>query len=225
MWPAVPQGVFRECSMRRLKRFVKSRLWRSKNKHNETRMEGDNFPLGKVAVGKATYGPIHAVSFGDVNEGLVIGDFCSIGDNVTFLLGGGHPMDCLSTFPFRAKYLGHSNSTTKGKIVVEDDVWIGYGATIMPGVHMGQGCVVGAGALVTKDVPPYAVVGGVPAKIIEYRFSSDLRKRLQQLNLSRLSTDFINNHLDLLETKVSMDNVEILEQYLNESYKEEIADA
>ena len=134
-------------------------------------------------------------------------------------------MDCLSTFPFRAKYLGHSNPTTKGKIVVEDDVWIGYGATIMPGVHMGQGCVVGAGALVTKDVPPYAVVGGVPAKIIEYRFSSDLRKRLQQLNLSRLSTDFINNHLDLLETKVSMDNVEILEQYLNESYKEEIADA
>ena len=74
---------------------------------------------------------------------------------------------------------------TNGDIVVGDDVWVGQRAIIMSGVNIGQGAVIGAGAIVTKNVPPYAIVGGIPAKVIRYRFSEELIQELLKIDYSK----------------------------------------
>lgn len=91
---------------------------------------------------------------------------------------------------------------SKGDIIVDDDVWIGYGATIMSGVHIGQGAVVAAGAVVTKDVPPYAIVGGVPAKVIKYRFEPEMIEELLKVDYSKLTKEDIEKHIDDLYKKL-----------------------
>jgi acetyltransferase-like isoleucine patch superfamily enzyme len=138
-------------------------------------------------IGGHTYGKPKIYDWKDGTK-LSIGKYCSIADDVVILLGGNHRVDWLTTYPFPAvegwpeamEIKGHPAS--KGDIVIENDVWIGYGATILSGVKIGNGAVVGARAVVTKDVPPYAIVAGNPAKIIKLRFSKREIKAL--LNLS-----------------------------------------
>ena len=77
-------------------------------------------------------------------------------------------------------------------------MWIGYRATILSGVHIGQGAVIAAGAVVTKDVPPYAIVGGVPARVIKFRFGEEVLTRLGKLDYSKLSEIWIKEHIDEL---------------------------
>ena len=115
------------------------------------------------------------------------------------MLSSDHAAGNISTFPFRVKY-GFSDyeALSKGDIVVDDDVWIGYGATILSGVHIGQGAIVAAGAVVAKDVPPYAVVGGVPAKVIKYRFGPEIIGELLKVDYSQLSDDMVRKHIDEL---------------------------
>lgn len=135
-------------------------------------------------IGEFTYGKPQVY---DWNEGtkLIIGKYTSIADEVTILLGGNHRMDWVSTYPFptfpekwpKAKDIkGHPWS--KGDVVIGNDVWIGNGATILSGVTISDGAVIAARALVVKDVPAYAVVGGNPAKVIKYRFSRRTIKKL-----------------------------------------------
>lgn len=188
--------------LKAVKRFIKAKIWRHRNPHNLTTLAGYNFSLDRVSVGKMSYGPIHAICFGGVNERLEIGSYCSIAEEVVFLLGGGHAMDTLSTYPFRAKCIGDLQAVAKGPIVIGDDVWIGYGATILSGVTLGKGCVVGARALVCKDVPPYAVVAGVPARIIKYRFSEETISVLEGLKLDDIDEEFIRDNITLLEEEV-----------------------
>ena len=90
----------------------------------------------------------------------------------------------------------NSEAMSKGDITVDNDVWIGYGATIMSGVHIGQGAIVAAGAVVTKDVLPYAIVGGVPAKVIKYRFEPELIKELLKIDYSKLTKEKVEKHID-----------------------------
>ena len=97
------------------------------------------------------------------------------------------------------KYL---NSEKKISIEIGNDVWIGSRATILEGVNIGDGVVVAAGAVVTKNVPPYAIVGGVPAKVISYRFSQELIEQLSKLDYSKLSVDIIRDNLDDLYTSL-----------------------
>ena len=85
---------------------------------------------------------------------------------------------------------------SKGNIYVDDDVWIGYGAIILSGVHIGQGAVIAAGAVVTVDIPPYAIVGGVPAKVLKYRFESDMIEELLKIDYSKLDKEMIEEHID-----------------------------
>lgn len=144
--------------------ILRRREWRRRNPGNST-VPVNGFDFDNVTVGNYTYGPLTVLNF-NVGQKLKIGSFCSIASDVVFMLNGDHPTDRISTFPFRAKCLNTAaleGMAKDGKgITVDDDVWIGQGAMILSGVHIGQGAVIGAGAVVTKDVPPYAVAAGVP---------------------------------------------------------------
>ena len=110
----------------------------------------------------------------------------------------------MSTYPFKSRYLGiHDETDTKGDIVISDDVWIGIRATILSGVHIGQGAIIAAGAVVSKDVPPYAIVGGVPAQIIKYRFNKTIINEFQQIDYKELTRDDIINNQDKLYEKIN----------------------
>lgn len=176
--------------------------WRKSNLHNKT-IAYNMFDPASVKVGKGTYGSV--MLFNDLRERvLVIGNYCSIAENIVFIMGHDHNLSCVSTYPFNAVAIGECNSeaTSKGDIIVSDDVWIGYGATILSGVHIGQGAVVAAGAVVTKDVPPYAVVGGVPAKVIKYRFEQPVIDYMLTLDYGSLTEDLIREHVDDLYTEI-----------------------
>lgn len=130
------------------------------------------------SAGRYIYGKFRVRAF-QVNGKITIGSFVSISKDVTVFLGGNHRPDWVSTFPFPAfsdfegatGITGHE--TTKGNVTIGSDVWIGECSTILSGVTIGHGAVVGAYSVVAKDVPPYAIVCGNPAKIIRYRFRPD----------------------------------------------------
>lgn len=114
--------------------------------------------------------------FDFVGDRLIIGKFCSIASNVKFIMNGGnHRTDWFTNYPFPVFGQGWDKAMPeswpdKGNTVIGNDVWIGYGATFMPGVEVGDGAVVASQSVVTRSVPPYTVVGGNPAKEIRRRF-------------------------------------------------------
>lgn len=121
---------------------------------------------------------------------LIIGKFCSIACGVKFLFtSGNHTLRSLSTYTFPVFFeqwgLDARNICSawdnKGDIVIGNDVWIGYEAVIMSGVTVGDGAIIGTRAVVTKDVPPYTIVGGIPAKPIRRRFDDAVIERLESL--------------------------------------------
>lgn len=175
-------------------------LWKLRNRHNQTRIK-EFTDISAISVGNYSYGLLCVLNSTGENK-LRIGHFCSIADGVTFIVAADHPTDLVSTFPFQVMCTGTqvSEAVSKGDIIVEDDVWIGYGATILSGVHIGQGAVVAAGSVVTKDVPPYAIVGGVPAKVIKYRFPPELIEQLLKVDYSKLDRETVEKHLDALYT-------------------------
>lgn len=183
--------------------------WRKNNKHNFTTLREIN-ALNRVKVGKCTYGDINIYHNGR-NVNLFIGNFCSIGPDVLFILNADHHMDHISTFPFKVKVCCTElcEADSKGNIIIDDDVWLSANSTIMSGVHIGQGAVVAAGAIVTKDVPPYAIVGGVPAKVIKYRFEPEMIEELLKVDYSKLTKEMIEEHIDDLYTELkNLDQLE-----------------
>ena len=141
--------------------------------------------------------PIH-------REKLIIGKFCSIACGTKFLFNcANHTLKSLSTYTFPLFYeeweLEKANITTawdnKGNIVIGNDVWIGYEAVIMAGVHIGDGAIIAARAVVTKDVPPYTIVGGTPAKEIRKRFDAEVIEQLLIQKWWDWSTDKIHQCL------------------------------
>lgn len=169
----------------------------------------NKFDFRKVEIGNYSYGELNVVDYGDKCR-LIIKNFVSVAENVTFVLSGEHNINTISTYPFKVKILcaKEGEASGKGDIVVSDDVWIGYGATILSGVRIGQGAVVAAGAVVTKDVPPYAIVGGVPAKVISYRFDEKVINKLLHLDYSKLSPSLIEEHISDLY-KIFSDDIDL----------------
>ena len=150
--------------------------------------------------------PIH-------REKLIIGKFCSIACGTKFLFNcANHTLKSLSTYTFPLFYeeweLEKSNIATawdnKGDIVIGNDVWIGYEAVIMAGVHIGDGAIIAARAVVTKDVPPYTIVGGTPAKEIRKRFDAEVIQQLLMLKWWDWSADNIRQCLPyIMEGKIN----------------------
>jgi len=178
-----------------IQRYKNRYKWKKKNRHNDT-LPQNIFSVDSVFVGRETYGNLIVDNYNDKYK-LYIGNYCSIATNVMFILDADHYTKHISTFPFKVKILGERfEGVSKGDIIVDDDVWIGYGAIILSGVHIGQGAVVAAGAVVTNDVPPYAIVGGIPANIIKYRFEQDIIEELLKVDYNKLSKKDIKNHID-----------------------------
>lgn len=163
------------------------RLWRRMNVQNHT-MAGNVFPIELVIVGKYTYGVLNVKFWNHPHEKLIIGAYVSIAENVTFILGGNHTTSGFMTYPLRTIKLGYdsADSYSKGAIIVEDDVWIGFGATILSGLTIGRGSVIAAGSVVTKSFPPYSVIGGNPAKLIKYRFEHDILSMMETIDFNMI---------------------------------------
>ncbi|HJT23091.1 MAG TPA: CatB-related O-acetyltransferase [bacterium] len=150
-------------------------MWKTYLRHGrKTKFMNEVERYQKYKIGDGTYGFPNIYQWTD-DTGLVVGKYCSIAPEVTFVLGGEHQTDTISTYPFSGTYLKSFKSGippgTKGNIKVGNDVWIGMKALILSGVTIGDGAVIGAGSVVVKDVEPYAIVGGNPAKLIRYRFA------------------------------------------------------
>lgn len=136
---------------------------------------------GQVVIGRYTslWGPSIFVSGGD--QGVFIGSFCSIAHHVS-IQEQFHNTQRTTTYFFERNFLnapeGSEAQSSKGKVTVGNDVWIGAAAHILSGVKIGDGAVIGAGAIVTRDVPPYAIVGGNPAQLLRYRFTETKIRQL-----------------------------------------------
>lgn len=168
--------------------------------------------LKRFKIGKETYGNIHCLFY--PNSGILsIGNYCSIADDVHFLLGGCHPYKGLTTYPTNVIFSKILTNDKIGNIniTVKDDVWIGYGATIMGNVTIGQGAIIGAKAVITKDVEPYSIVVGAN-KCIKYRFEKDIINELlswaNYLNFNKKKFNSINT-----QTEITRENINYFKSF------------
>lgn len=185
--------------------------WRLKNQNNQTYIKApfpDNNLINIVKVGNFSSGIINVNYYKTGDERLEIGCFCSIATDAKFILGGNHDIRQVSTSSLIGEHF-----FSKGPILIEDDVWIGSGATIMSGVRVGKGAVIAAGSLVTKNVEPYSIVAGIPAKFIKKRFEERICKVLLTLDFSKIRlSDFNDVKLLLIEHIDDNNLLDIVEQ-------------
>ena len=141
-----------------------------------------------------------------IGDKLIVGKFCAIGRGAKFIMNGAnHKLDGISTYPFYIFGNGWEKASPqegelpyKGDTVIGNDVWIGYDATFMPGVTVGDGAIIAAKSVVVSDVPPYAVVGGNPAKCIRQRFDDDVVRSLLNIAWWNWNIEKITRNLEQL---------------------------
>jgi acetyltransferase-like isoleucine patch superfamily enzyme len=160
---------------------------------------------GQATVGAHTYGnpTIHTFTHDDTR--LSIGSYTSIARGVTIVLGGYHPMDRVTTFPLRLRLDMDDAGTdgypwSPGNISIGSDVWIGTNATILSGVTIGHGAVVAAGSLVNRDVAPYTVVAGNPARELRHRLREDLIGPMLEIAWWNWSDETVRNRIGELSS-------------------------
>lgn len=146
--------------------------------------------------------------FDFIGDKLVIGKFCMIASDVTFIMNGAnHLTDAISTYPFAIFGNGWENAMegktypSKGDTIIGNDVWIGHKVTIMPGVNIGDGAIIATGAVVTKDVAPYSIVGGNPAKELKKRFPEEEINQLLEIKWWDWEIDRITRNVQFLTAR------------------------
>jgi acetyltransferase-like isoleucine patch superfamily enzyme len=145
------------------------------NDHRTTRMA---YSKARLVMGRGSYGePLVATFPGDTSR-VTVGAFCSFALDVVLMDGGNHRVDWVTTYPFRARYglpgaYQDGQPTSKGDIVIGNDVWVGRGARVMSGVTIGDGAVIGAYSVVTRNVRPFAIAVGQPARELRRRFADE----------------------------------------------------
>lgn len=197
--------------------FQKS--WKAQNKHNFTSIGERTFPIENVKVGHYSYGMLNVQSmYVQPTEKLTIGNFVSIAPGATFLLGMNHQINTITTYPLHSRFIEYDkkDATSNGEIIVEDEAWIGTNALILSGLTIGKGAIIAAGSIVTKDVPPYSIYGGNPAKLIKYRFSEETITELLTFNLMEISIDKIKKNIDLFYSEIkTLEDVKRLKSEIN----------
>jgi virginiamycin A acetyltransferase len=140
--------------------------------------------------------------FDFIGDQLIIGKFCMIASDVTFIMNGAnHLTQSISSYPFTifghdwTKAMEGKSYPNKGNTIVGNDVWIGYNATILPGITIGDGAIIAANTTVSKNVPPYSIVGGNPSKIIKKRFSDEKIETLLELKWWDWDIEKITKHV------------------------------
>lgn len=138
----------------------------------------------KYSLGEWSYGEPKIIDWGQEAD-LKIGKFCSFATGVKILLGGEHRTDCVTTYPFslyfrKAHHLPKI-TTTKGSVVIGNDVWVGQDTMILSGVTIGNGAVIGARSIIAKNVKPYSITVGSPAKHVRFRFSEATIEALERI--------------------------------------------
>ena len=209
-----------------LKRYIKKiKFQKYENKISQTANLSLKATIKRSDIGNycgvAKYADISDVTIGDYSSigryskivHTKIGKFCSISWDVT-INAISHPINHLSTNAFAyVPQVGNfvTKRTQQHKMVnIENDVWIGANSVIMPGIHIGNGAVIGAGSVVTKDVPDYAIVGGAPAKIIKYRFEKDIIDRLLELKWWDLPKEVLKNNINLFQKPITNGDIDKL---------------
>jgi acetyltransferase-like isoleucine patch superfamily enzyme len=162
------------------------------------------FAYKRMSYGKYTYGTPNILWQNDKAK-LTVGNFCSIASNVTIYLGGNHRTDWVTTYPFGhmhqqvfSSFNGSGHPSTKGDVIIGNDVWIGGNVVIMSGVKIGDGAVIANNSHVVKDVEPYSLVGGNPAKHIKYRFTPEQIEKLLEIQWWHWDDNKINRFVPLL---------------------------
>lgn len=141
-----------------------------------------------------------------IGDKLIIGKFCAIGKGIEFIMNGAnHRMNSITTYPFNIMGSGWEKCTPKleelpikGNTIIGNDVWIGQNVTVMPGIHIGDGAIIAANSVVTKDIPAYHIAGGNPCKIIRKRFDDELISFLLKIKWWDWTPEKIFDNLDTL---------------------------
>jgi len=149
----------------------------------------------KFKIGEYTYGKPKIYSD---PESIEIGKFCSLADGVTIYSGGEHNYNWVSTYNFFPRLSNKICSKSKGKVKIGNDVWIADGALILSGVTIEDGAVIGARAVVSKDVAPYEIVAGNPARHIRYRFDAETIQELSEIKWWDWDIEKIKDNFDLI---------------------------
>lgn len=209
----------------KLSLYKKRLKYGRKNQLQEHFAIGKNVTLRKCHLGDytriANYAAVNNTSIGDYSAigryskitHSEIGKFCAISWDCS-INAISHPYDHLSISAFAyVPYVGgfvEKRVQTHQKVIIKNDVWIGANSVIMPGVTIGNGAIIGAGAVVTKDVPDYAIVVGVPAKILRYRFDETMIATLLELKWWDQERDVLQQNIELWQRPLDQETLEIL---------------
>jgi acetyltransferase-like isoleucine patch superfamily enzyme len=158
-----------------------------------------------LEIGRHTYGNVNVKRYEGSDSKVAIGAYCSIASDVVFITGGIHPLDWVSQYSFRIQFdmpgaFKDGMPISNGPISVGNDVWISTGVIILSGITIGDGATIAAGSVVTKNVPPYAIVGGNPARVIRQRFSEEIINKLIEIAWWDWDDDKIKEAVPLLSS-------------------------
>lgn len=184
-WPSIDNRITTAMRKNLLNENFLARWWNRQTARRIPKFHRGQYRFSKAYphfhMGVGSYGIPIVHDWGD-DATLSIGAYTSIADDVHVFLGGQHRTDWVSTYPF-PRFIEEARGiknfrTTRGSVCIGNDVWLASGCTILSGVSIGDGAVVAARAVVARDVPPYAIVAGNPARIVRWRFSEDDRREL-----------------------------------------------